>query len=440
MNGNGYSRLEKISTAIVGGGLAGLTAATILARAGRDVMVLEKARRAGGRAVTREQEQFRFNLGAHALYVKGDAHQILEELEAPFSGHPPALGIPHSVAGGEALSLPRILLTSRVLGLREKVNLAATFLRILRTPPAAVEDVTVHDWLAQHTASAAVRHVILSLLRITSYSHAPEQLSAAVLMRQIRLAVEGNVVYLDGGWQTLVDGLQAAAEAAGARIVTGARVTSIEQHGGASLVTLDDGRRLVAGSVILAVGPRAAARLLPENKAVQRWAATSTPVEVAVLDVGLRRLPRTKVTYAQGIDRPLYYSVHSAAADLAPDGGALVHTLKYLAPDGDDDPAADETELEALLDTLQPGWREEALVRRFLPRMTVVQRLATPGEGLSDRPGPRVPGRDGVYVAGDWVGPEGWLADAALASARAAAHLVLHRPEPALQSGAVEIV
>ena len=40
------------------------------------------------------------------------------------------------------------------------------------------------------------------------------------------------------------------------------------------------------------------------------------------------------------------------------------------------------------------------------------------------RPGPRVPDAPGVFVVGDWVGGEGMLLDASLASAeRAAAEL-----------------
>jgi hypothetical protein len=38
-----------------------------------------------------------------------------------------------------------------------------------------------------------------------------------------------------------------------------------------------------------------------------------------------------------------------------------------------------------------------------------------------------VPGAEGIYVAGDWVGPEALLADASLASARRAAAAVAAR-------------
>jgi phytoene dehydrogenase-like protein len=39
-----------------------------------------------------------------------------------------------------------------------------------------------------------------------------------------------------------------------------------------------------------------------------------------------------------------------------------------------------------------------------------------------------VPGADGLYVVGDWVGPDGMLADASLASAKRAAALIAQRP------------
>ena len=41
------------------------------------------------------------------------------------------------------------------------------------------------------------------------------------------------------------------------------------------------------------------------------------------------------------------------------------------------------------------------------------------------RPGPQMPGIAGLYLAGDWIGSEGYLLDASLASARAAAQLIV---------------
>ncbi|NOT60403.1 MAG: FAD-dependent oxidoreductase, partial [Acidobacteria bacterium] len=54
---------------IIGGGLAGLTAAVTLARANRRVTLLEKAAQLGGRAMTSHESGFAFNLGPHALYA-----------------------------------------------------------------------------------------------------------------------------------------------------------------------------------------------------------------------------------------------------------------------------------------------------------------------------------------------------------------------------------
>jgi hypothetical protein len=42
------------------------------------------------------------------------------------------------------------------------------------------------------------------------------------------------------------------------------------------------------------------------------------------------------------------------------------------------------------------------------------------GGGLAGRPAIHDSGLDGVLVAGDWVGPKGWLADGSLVSGEAA--------------------
>jgi hypothetical protein len=65
------------------------------------------------------------------------------------------------------------------------------------------------------------------------------------------------------------------------------------------------------------------------------------------------------------------------------------------------------------------------LVRRvYLPRIEAVGTLVMAASGgFAGRPGGQVPGLANLYLAGDWIGPEGFLADASLASARQAAQL-----------------
>jgi hypothetical protein len=110
---------------------------------------------------------------------------------------------------------------------------------------------------------------------------------------------------------------------------------------------------------------------------------------------------------------------------VAPPGAALVSAMKYLSPLEQPDPARDEAELEVWLDRLQPGWRDAMVERRWLPAMVVSHALVTAsGGGLAGRPGPVVPDAPGVVVVGDWVGAEGMLLDASIASAERAAEEV----------------
>ena len=125
------------------------------------------------------------------------------------------------------------------------------------------------------------------------------------------------------------------------------------------------------------------------------------------------------------------YSLYGLARFLNPEVvSPTVDVAKYLGPDGGpegrSEAEATQIELESLLDLAQPGWRKVVAERRFLPNLTVVNALATAEQGgLAGRPGPEIAGAPGLYVAGDWVGPEGWLVDATLASAKSAAAAII---------------
>ncbi len=411
---------------IAGGGLAGLATAALLARAGRAVTLFERAPRVGGRAVTQAIDGFRFNLGPHALYVSGAGRPILDDLGVAYAGRRPPLAGGLALAGGGVGPLPAgvgSLLRARWLAAGAKLEVGRFFASLPRLDAERWQGRTADDWIAASLRRGSARRLAAALVRLATYCAATDRLDAAAAIRQLQLAFAGGVLYLDGGWQTLVDGLRRRAQEAGVRIETRQRVKAVVFDGSkVAGVELADGSRRPAEAVILATGPHSARALAGEVEALARSAAEAVPAYAACLDVALARLPRPATIFALGVDRPLYYSVHSATAQLAAPGGALIHVARYLAPDEAPERAAVAGELEGVLDLLQPGWRDVLVKRRLMPRLLVAGGQPVAG---SRRPGVAVPGVSGLYVAGDWVGDGGMLADAALSSARAAARAIL---------------
>lgn len=304
---------------------------------------------------------------------------------------------------------------------RDKVVLA----RLLqRSPVPGVEaSATQAEWLDGLGLSARGRRLADALVRVTSYAHLPDRLSADAAALQLYLGGRG-VRYLDGGWASLVAALRRAAEEAGARIDVGSRVVAVTGgRGAAPVVETADGLVTPAAGVVLAVGSgRGEQRLLGDTVDT----ASPVPARVACLDVALSRLPRS-TTFALGLDEPLYLSVHSAVARLAPAGGAVVHVMRYLGA-AQPDPTAHREELERLLDLIQPGWRDAVVAARFSPSLTVTDELplAECG-GLPGRRPVAVDGLSAVARVGDGVAAVGMLADAALGSAAVAAGLLIGR-------------
>ena len=410
---------------VVGGGVAGLAAATFMARQDKTVLLLEQAHDIGGRARTKQQDGFLLNQGPHALYRGGRGIEVLRELGVEVHGKIPQVSGAYAIKGGVKHTFPAgfmSLLTTGLFGASAKFE-AIRFLASLPTidgKPLMSE--TLRDWIDSRISHPDVRGFLLTVFRIATYTNAPELMSAGAAIEQLQKALAKNVLYLDGGWQTIVDGLSQAATRAGVRIETEAHVAAIprELDGAVRGVRLADGRSFSATSVVVAASPVVVARLVErsEGSSLARWAREAIPVRAACLDVALRTLPDARVFAAFGIDQPLYLSAHSVSARLAPEGCALIHVAKYLSPDDKQDTNSSEREMETLLDLVQPGWRDALVYRRFLPDMIVMNAMPTAsGNGTPGRPGPEVPDVPGLYVVGDWVGREGMLVDASLASA-----------------------
>jgi phytoene dehydrogenase-like protein len=73
----------------------------------------------------------------------------------------------------------------------------------------------VQSWVSRRYGQGALANLLFAFFRLTSYSDDPANYSAGAALDQLRLSVEGNVWYVDGGWQSIIDGLRDAAVRAG---------------------------------------------------------------------------------------------------------------------------------------------------------------------------------------------------------------------------------
>ncbi|MDI4649036.1 phytoene desaturase family protein [Cohnella hashimotonis] len=412
---------------IIGAGIAGLTASIYLARAGQSVLVLDKGANPGGRAMSNEMAESRVNLGGHALYKS--ALPILREVGVePAGGTPKTTGafvFKQADGSNKVLPLGQLLLGS-FLKWQEKTQLLRFYAKLRKIDAAALHKVRLQDYLASELSSTRVRNAVLALVRVATYCDAPQLLSAGAVVEQLGQA---QVMYVDGGWQSLVNRLTEQALQAGVSIRPRSLAREVGGSAPSMTVELKDGTRLTARRVISTAGPAETLALLSPSLTAAEAAIYErlVPVRAACLDLVVSGMPQPKTRFVLGADYPWYYSNHSAVASLSDNPAReVVHVMKYLPVSNETDPAQDERELEGFLDLIQPGWRKHVVQRRFLPRMLVSHAVADAASGgLSGRPGTAVQGRPGMYVAGDWVGPSGMLLNASLASAREAARCII---------------
>ena len=295
---------------VIGGGLNGLTAAALLARAGRKVAVLERRDVIGGLAASEEfHPGYRtagllhdttglrpavvdtLRLTQHGLRMRGHRPDLLallrrgEGLTIP--GHPAdadaTLG---SISKQDAKRfvefhafidrvrpvladflnspLPNIVdvesigawdLMRRALRVRRLGG--ATMMELMRVPP-----LSVRDWLVEwFTLDLLKASLALDAVGGTWLGPRSPASAANLLLRE---AVAGPGV--EGGGPALVAALRAAAESHGVVIRTGAKVVRILLSGGrASGVVLDGGEEIASKLVAASCDPKTAFAMLPEG-------------------------------------------------------------------------------------------------------------------------------------------------------------------------------
>jgi squalene-associated FAD-dependent desaturase len=442
---------------VIGGGLAGITAALALADAGVRVTLIEGRPRLGGLAFSFQRGDLTIDNGQHVYLrcctayrwfldrIEGTALAPLQErLDVPVLDVARPEGRRLGRLRRDALPVPlhlgRSLATYPHLSLAERANVgrAALALKGLDLADPTLDTQDFGSWLTAHGQSARAVEALWDLVGVATLNAVAGDASLGLAAMVFKTGLLSDPGAADIGWARVPLGdlhdrlARRALDSAGVRIEVRTRVTSISTDENGRLRVQVPGETLPADTVVLAVAQREAYDLLPDG-------ALDAPEQL--LEIGTAPILNVHVVYDRkvlstpffaALGTPVQWVFDRTDASGLRDGQYLALS-QSAARDEIDEPVAELRERYLPeLERLLPRARGAQVKDFFVTRERTATFAPTPGVGRL-RPGARtkVPG---LYLAGAWTAT-GWPATMESAvrsgvSAADAALSALGRPRP----------
>ena len=432
---------RRASVVVIGGGLAGISAAIGLADAGLSVTLLEARPWLGGatcsfarRGLTIDNGQHVF-LRSHVTYRGllsrlgvAASCSLQDSLDLTVLG-PGGTARLHRSAMPPPLHLARSLAGYRLLSATERLKVPAAAIALQFVDGAGEADRTLGDWLARHGQSERARRMLWDLLSLSALNVGAERADlplAASAIRAALLAGRGNA---DLGVPAVplskLHGAPAAALLTQLRVTVRLGVTAAavrvnpaggfdvqltySAHSGtvpAREQVFEHGpTEINAAGIVLAVPAWDAGALVPDGLAAEAapWSGLE-PSPIVSLHVSYGRRV-TQLPFAAAVGEPLHWVVDKTAA-------AGLHSGQYLAASVRAADAYVDTPVPVLraeflpvLERLFPAAAETTVTDFFVTRERRATIAHVPG---SQRLRPAVDGGPpGFAIAGAWT-DTGW--------------------------------
>ncbi|MEU9050881.1 hydroxysqualene dehydroxylase HpnE [Streptomyces sp. NPDC048384] len=417
---------------VVGGGLAGITAALALADAGVRVTLIEGRPRLGGLAFSFQRGDLVVDNGQHVYLrcctayrwfldrIEGTALAPLQDrLDVPVIDVERPEGRRLGRLRRDALPVPlhlgRSLATYPHLSLadRAKVGRTALALQGLDLADPALDTQDFGSWLTAHGQSARAVEALWDLVGVATLNAVAGDASLGLAAMVFKTGLLSDPGAADIGWAHVPLGdlhdrlARKALDSAGVRTEVRTRVTSISPAKNGRWSVQVPGETLRADTVVLAVAQREAHDLLPEG-------ALDAPERL--LEIGTAPILNVHVVYdRQVLTRPFFAALgtpvqwvfdRTAASGLR--GGQYLALSQSAAQDEIDAPVAALRERYLPeLERLLPRTRGAQVKDFFVTRERTATFAPTPGVGRL-RPGARTKA-PGLYLAGAWTAT-GWPA------------------------------
>ncbi|MFI2374678.1 hydroxysqualene dehydroxylase HpnE [Streptomyces sp. NPDC018964] len=442
---------------VVGGGLAGVTAALALADAGVGVTLLEGRPRLGGLAFSFQRGDLTVDNGQHVYLrcctayrwfldrIGGAALAPLQDrLDVPVLDVTRPEGRRLGRLRRDALPVPlhlgRSLATYPHLSLadRARVGRAALALKGLDLADPALDTQDFGSWLAAHGQSARAVEALWDLVGVATLNAVAGDTSLSLAAMVFKTGLLSDPAAADIGWARVPLGelhdrlARKALDSAGVRTEVRTRVTSVSVKGNGGWSVQVPGETVHADAVVLAVPQREAHDLLPEGAldAPERLLALGTAPILNVHVVYDRKVLGRPFFAALGT--PVQWVFDRTDASGLKRGQYLALSQSVARDDIDEPVAALRERYLPELERLLPRTRGARVEDFFVTRERTATFAPAPGVGRL-RPGARTKA-PGLYLAGAWTAT-GWPAtmESAVRSGVGAADAALSalgRPRP----------
>ncbi|WP_068271533.1 hydroxysqualene dehydroxylase HpnE [Aldersonia kunmingensis] len=435
------ARSHEHRVAVIGGGLAGITAALDCADAGSAVTLFESRSFLGGLTFSFRRGDLWVDNGQHVFLRCCTSYLALLErlgvtdktvlqprLDIPVRS-PATAGRLHRNGFPAPLHLSGSLLRYPWLSHAERVRFAraALALKNVNRADPRTDEQSFGDWLRAHRQSERAIATLWDLVGIATLNARADDASLSLAATVFQIGMLNANSTGDIGWASVPlqelhgDAAMTALDRAGARVRLRAKVTGLRASGAGWTVTTDCGADGF-DAVVLAVPPSVAEQLAPAalrpGLADELGSAPIVNVHV-VVDRQVLDAP-----FLAGVDSPVQWVFDRTEQSGLTRGQYLAISLS-AADDVIDVPTADLRDrfLPALRDLL-PRLREANEMDFFVTRERAATFRPVPGSA-HHRPGP-VTASHGLFLAGAWT-DTGWPAtmEGAVRSGAAAASAVL---------------
>jgi squalene-associated FAD-dependent desaturase len=428
--------------AVIGGGLAGVSAALAAVDAGADVVLLERRSRLGGLTWSFRRHGLWFDNGQHVFMRCCTAYRgFLDRIGASDQVTlQPRLEVPVLAPGGISSSITRTNLPAplhllgslaryRFLGVGERARLARAVLPMRHLDPddPALDTITFGRWLAEHGQSGRAIERLWDLITLPTVNVPAAEASLAIAIKVFRTGLLDSTDGGDIGWsqvplrQLHADNASEALSAAGVDVRLGSRVEGLARSADSGwVVSTPEGPDRV-DAVIVATPPEVAATLVPEGTlpAIEGLGASPIVNVHLVLDRTVTDLPM-----AAGVGTPIQFLFDRTASSGVKDGQCLAISLSAADTYVGQRPEELVRSFRQALDDLLPSARHARLIDGTVSREHAATFRAVPGTAAL-RPSART-GLPGLAVAGAWCAT-GWPAtmEGAVRSGQSAVSVVL---------------